>query len=163
MLTLRICINRLALLKLAQVCGDCRGYASNVQSNEGCRFASSVTGNRMRCRGLQGPIIVLICHLRAYADVPGDLVELFQNLRDKLHDSKHKNPGGKHKSGHKTPESPTWFRLPRQTENKKLNRRERVLIRRNRHGIARATEGLRRLRLPMVPGSDTGDRILQGL
>ena len=42
-------------------------------------------------------------------------------------------------------------------------KRERRTLRRIRHGIARATEGLRELRLPLVSSPDSRERVLQGM
>lgn len=56
-----------------------------------------------------------------------------------------------------------WFFSPRGTAVTKNNRRERTKLRRNVHGIARAIENLRRVRLPLVSRPDSCKCLLSGL
>jgi hypothetical protein len=56
-----------------------------------------------------------------------------------------------------------WFSSPRRFKKKKQSRREKTLSGRIRHGIARAIEDLRGVRLPLVSGPESGERVLQRL
>ena len=56
-----------------------------------------------------------------------------------------------------------WFSSPRGTTCNTNFRREMKLIRRISHGSARAIEGLRRMWLPLVPGPDSRECVLQGM
>ena len=55
------------------------------------------------------------------------------------------------------------FFLPRGRETLKLDRRESTRKRRIRHGIARAFEDLRRVRMSLVPRSDPRECLLPGV
>ena len=52
-----------------------------------------------------------------------------------------------------------WSSSPRGAANRKI-RRELARIRRISHGVARAFENLRRVRLSLVPGPDSRERLL---
>jgi hypothetical protein len=56
-----------------------------------------------------------------------------------------------------------WFSSPRRIKNPEKIRRDRKDVWRVGHGSACAFEGLRRLRLPLVPRPDTKERVLQRL
>ncbi len=56
-----------------------------------------------------------------------------------------------------------WFPSPRRIEMVEQKRREKMWSRRIRHGIARAIEDLRGLRLSLVPGPDPRECLLQGM
>jgi len=56
-----------------------------------------------------------------------------------------------------------WFSSPRgKTDNKEV-RREKTQLRRNSHGIVRAIESLRRVRLSLVPRPDSRHCLLPGV
>jgi hypothetical protein len=57
----------------------------------------------------------------------------------------------------------TWFSSPRGTTCFTKFRREKKRMRRISHGCARAIESLRGVWLPLVPGPDSGERVLQRL
>src|SRR5271157_1916251 len=56
-----------------------------------------------------------------------------------------------------------WFSSPRGKTMKKQSRREKTRTRRFSHGIARAIESLRGLRLSLVPRPDPGECVLPGV
>jgi hypothetical protein len=56
-----------------------------------------------------------------------------------------------------------WFSSPRRINPPLKIRRDRKDVRRVGHGSARAIEGLRGLRLPLVSRPDTKERVLQEL
>jgi len=81
--------------------------------------------------------------------VCGRLREIFQDLRV---DSMTQNEGNCRSilhRGTRIPNRPATFFSPR--HNKKINENSRVCLGRTSHGVARATESLRRLRLSLVP------------
>ena len=55
------------------------------------------------------------------------------------------------------------FSSPRHNSTSQKNRRDGTLLRRIRHGNARAIENLRGMRLSLVPGPDSRDCLLQGV
>jgi hypothetical protein len=57
----------------------------------------------------------------------------------------------------------TWFSSPRGATSITTFRREKKRMRRISHGCARAIESLRGVWLPLVPGPDSGERVLQRL
>ena len=57
----------------------------------------------------------------------------------------------------------TWFSSPRGSTSITKFRREKMRTRRISHGCARAIESLRGVWLPLVPGPDSGERVLQRL
>ena len=57
----------------------------------------------------------------------------------------------------------TWFSSPRGATSITKVRREKKRMRRISHGCARAIESLRGVWLPLVPGPDSGERVLQRL
>jgi hypothetical protein len=58
---------------------------------------------------------------------------------------------------------PAWFSSPRGTTDTKKVRREKMRPRRNSHGIARAIENLRGVRLSLVPCPDSRKCLLPGV
>jgi len=63
--------------------------------------------------------------------------------------------------GIRTLSSHACFSSPRGKMLTKQNRREKEHLRRLRHGVARAIEDLRRVRMSLVPLPNTGKRLLQ--
>ena len=65
--------------------------------------------------------------------------------------------------GIRIPICPAWFSSPRGKRMSEHRRRERTRTRRSNHGIARAIENLRRVRLSLVPCPVPRMCLLQGL
>lgn len=59
--------------------------------------------------------------------------------------------------------SRSWFLSPRQVEKMELNGRVKETLRRILDGSVRAIEGMRGVRLPLVPRPGPWDCLLQGL
>jgi hypothetical protein len=65
--------------------------------------------------------------------------------------------------GNRTADAAAWLLSTRRTEDKKLNEREKAIFWGIGHGIVRAIENLRGVRLSLVPRPGLGDCILLSL
>jgi hypothetical protein len=65
--------------------------------------------------------------------------------------------------GNRTAGATAWLLSTRLTEDKKLNEREKAIFWEIGHGIVRAIENLRGVRLSLVPRPGLGDCILLSL
>jgi hypothetical protein len=94
----------------------------------------------------------------------GRPVRTFQDLRAIIMTKKQENTGGNPHSGPEKPELQCLLLItPRKIKYFQKNRRDKTRIRRISHGIARAFEGLRGVRLSLVPLPKSRKRVLQGV
>ena len=160
-LTQRIHVSRLALLNPVMVCGNLlRNVSLPIQRNG-------------RCSALFGPSMNKTPELRTvaayphaasgrYAETSGaDQTGEFQNLRAmSMTTNERSRPAIPHQ-GARNLSSRAWISLPRGRTATNESRRELAGRRRTRHGIARAIEGLRGVRLPLVPDPGSRQRVLR--
>jgi hypothetical protein len=76
---------------------------------------------------------------------------------------KRERTGGDAPSGQKKPEAPGRILFNAAHCDNPMESGRNTLKGKIRHGIARATENLRGMRLSLVPGSNSGECLLQGL
>jgi hypothetical protein len=87
----------------------------------------------------------------------------FQNLRAMSMTKNERIPAAIPHQGARTLSSCIRYFLTRGNKTLKQGRREKTRTWRIGHGIARAFENLRRVRLSLVPRPDTRERVLQGM
>ena len=87
----------------------------------------------------------------------------FHDLRAMSMTKKQESEGGNPPSGREKSELSCLVLFTPRNNSKKNIRREKTRIRRIRHGIARAIEGLRGVRLSLVPCPDCRYGLLQGM
>jgi hypothetical protein len=87
----------------------------------------------------------------------------FQNLRAMSMTKNERIPAAIPHQGARTLSSCIRYFLTRGYKTLKQGRREKTRTWRFRHGIARAFENLRGVRLSLVPCPDTRERLLQGM
>ena len=63
--------------------------------------------------------------------------------------------------GNRTLRAADWLLSPRQTDDKKLNEREKAILGGICHGSVRTYKSMRGLRLSLVPGPASGNCLLQ--
>ena len=90
-------------------------------------------------------------------------VRIFQTLRAISMTKNERRQAGIPHQDTRNLSSPAWFSSPRGTTEIKKIRREMTRLRRNSHGIARAIENLRGLRLSLVPCADSRKCLLPGV
>ena len=150
-------LSTLGLFQLAQVVGNSRGCGSFAQSNEGCSCLARQPANpsadhggglfsRIHGGALFAPQTSQASHSSICAFIMMTITARVQATT--VH------------QGTRTLSAAAWLLSPRPTANRKLNEREKAIIWGIGHGIVRAIEDLRGLRVPLVPRPGSGDCLL---
>lgn len=161
-LTLKKHIGRFALLQFASAVGNFREQLDCLR-DRGRGFCPLLAGDEQslapgRGRRSRSPSVRTFCGLRSEP-----AMRCFQNLRAK---SMTPNGGDQVAIPHQSNRilsCPAWLFSPWRQAHEVGDCQEKKAKRRNRHGVARAIESLRRVRMSLVPRSNRRERLLQVL
>jgi hypothetical protein len=154
--------SRLGLLYLVLVCGNFYRMAHCRKAERGGKLPFSAVNEQSPkdC----GPVRYSRLRPKAPAEaLKAGQSRLFQDLRAM---SMTKNERARAAIPHQDRRNLSchaWFSSPRGTTMKNKIRREEMRTRRCSHGVARAIENLRGVRLPLVPRSNSRERLLPRL
>jgi hypothetical protein len=155
-------MGRFALLNLESTCGNLLGKRHCRQPWAGRKTALPSGSMNSPCRALA----LFGNPFRPFAPLLGALgkpMRKFQDLRAMSMTNNERTRSAIPHQSIRILSCPCRFFSPWRQKNNRPARREKKTIRRIRHGVARAIEDLRRMRLSLVPHPDSGNRLLPGM
>jgi hypothetical protein len=139
-------------------CWNSRGCGSFAQSNEGCSYLARW---RLSPSAKHGGMPLLANPRRHFGNMPQANPSSYSRFCafNMMTITARAQTANAHR-GTRTPSAAGWLLSPRLTEIRKLNEREKATIWGISHGIVRAIENLRGLRMPLVSRPGAGDCLL---